>query len=238
MGKNNQQLIDVINQQHSDIITIVSIFIAIILAVVGFIFYFQLKFSKNQIVRMEKNFKKDFKEDFNITGTNRLISKLESKNKELGQAIIESKKMEKRLTNQIDISINQVLESKSSMLDSIDSNTNEVTLINRYKSVRRTFGKIIEMNTLDYNTFKSCFIDFQNSIYRLITIKYVGDDKLINEINTVHKLFKDEATKFIDNLNKIENIDDDKVESLQELVSSNSKILEEYTSISKNHNLS
>lgn len=205
-----QQLISTINQQRTDLLTVVGIFIAIIALGGGFIAWFQFKLSDKQIIKIKEDFKRDFKKEFReefeideLVEANNVAKKNISK---MNESVESFKQIEKSSNYWLNISMNMNLTSSVQSLKDFDEDNEASEIMLKFYSFKDMYRFNKEKGALNDDTFSDVVFYFYIFISRFCTreIKIDKDsfDLLENFITILNNdkskmLLKDRSAKIV-----------------------------------------
>lgn len=173
-----QNLLDELNNQNQIYIAI----IGIILTVIGLGFtlfsFMQLRFSDKQIKKMEDDFKKDFKQDFKIEENNEVL-------KDMKATLVEVRKNEKLLKEEISTATDLNFENSSFLLSQVDGDTNTPELRNMLINFNTTFDKAISTHNLNLSTLQHVIVNFINCLQKIRKYKIGHDEQVYYKINSL-----------------------------------------------------
>lgn len=134
-----QHLYDEINRQNTWYMWTVGILVALIIGFVGFLTYFQRKFSDKQVEKMKDN----FKEEFNIDETRVALENANKKVKELDTLLVDTRKIEKNLSSELFDTMNNNLVTGAGTLAQINNNTTKTEINNYFFDLCALFKDLI-----------------------------------------------------------------------------------------------
>lgn len=168
-----QHLLDTVNQQHTDLITVVGIFIAIIALGGGFIAWFQFKLSDKQIIKIKEDFKEDFKKEFREEfEIDKLVEANNTAKKNIStmnESVESFKKIEKSSNYWLNISMNMNLTSSVQSLASFNKDAVASEIMLRYYSFKEMYRFNKEKGSLNDDTFSNVAFYFYIFISKLYT---------------------------------------------------------------------
>jgi len=170
-----QNLLDELNNQNQIYIAIIGIILTVIALGFTLFSFMQLRFSDKQIKKMEDDFKKDFKQDFKIEENNEVL-------KDMMATLMEVRKNEKLLKEEISTATDLNFENSSFLLSQVDGDTHTLELNNMLINFNTTFDKAISTHKLNLSTLQHVIVNLINCLQKIRKYKIGNDEQVYYKI--------------------------------------------------------
>lgn len=182
-----QHLYDEINRQNNYYMWIVGILVTLIIGFLGFLTYFQQKFSDKQVEKMKENFKKEFK----IDDTRVALKNANEKVEELNTLLVSTRKIEESLSNELIATMNNNLVSRAGTLAYINKSMEKNDISNRFFDVWTLLKDLINKNRLQARATVETITYVNTGLQHLLESgKILTDNTNIDLDNTIKYLDK------------------------------------------------